>query len=304
MRVIFMGTPEFAGKSLEQLVEDGFDICAVFTKPDRARGRGMETSFSPVKSIAIRHDLPIYQPETLKDPDVQQQIRELSADIIAVVAYGLFLPETVIQSTKYGAVNLHGSLLPHYRGAAPVQWAVLNGDRKTGVSTFYLTSEMDAGDVIYQKETEIGEMETSGQLLERLAVIGAELLAETLRDIDNGSAPRMPQNSSEASYVTRLGKELSPINWSRSPREIVKWICGLQPWPTATMELDGKPVKVYQAEYSSRKTDAVPGTILSAGKNGIEVACGNGECLYITEIQYPGKRRMPAADFLRGHRIL
>ena len=301
MRVIFMGTPEFARKSLEGLIHSGFEICAVFTKPDSACGRGMKTSFSSVKECAIENNLPVFQPETLKDPSIQQMILDLSADIIAVVAYGLFLPDKVIRSAKYGAVNLHGSLLPKYRGAAPVQWSVLNGDRVTGVSTFYLTSEMDAGDIIYKRETEIGEMETSGELFERLALIGAELLSETLRDIESGTAPRTPQDNSSATYVTRLSKELCPIDWTRSPREIVKWISGLQPWPVATMDLEGKAVKVFRAAYSQGRSNAKPGTITAAGKEGIEVACGNGECLWITELQYPGKKRMSAADFLRGH---
>ncbi len=302
MRVIFMGTPEFARKSLEELMRSDFEICAVFTKPDKARGRGLEPGYSEVKRFALDNGLPVFQPETLRDSAVQEQIRSYAADVIAVVAYGLFLPTEVIQAAKHGAVNLHGSLLPKYRGAAPVQWAVLNGDRITGVSTFYITSDMDAGDIIYTRETEIGETETSGELLERLGDMGAKLLADTLKDIDSGSAPRIAQDHSSASYVCRLSKELSPIDWNRSAREIVKWICGLQPWPVATMTLSGKAVKVFKAEYSQNRTDAEPGTILSAGVEGIEVACRNGECLFITEIQFPGKRRMTAAEFLRGYR--
>ncbi len=303
MRVIFMGTPDFAEASLERLEQDGFEICAVFTQPDKARGRGMDVSFSPVKEYALRHNIPVYQPVSLRDPELQQQVRQMNADIIAVVAYGRLLPDEVIHAAKYGAVNLHGSLLPKYRGAAPIQWSVLNGDLKTGVCTFYLVSDMDAGDIIYSLETEIGEMETSGELYERLKVLGAGLLSKTLHDIDAGTAPRQPQNHAEASYVSRLDKSLCPIDWSKSPREIVKWICGLQPWPVATMQLQGQVIRVFKAEYSETITEAKPGTIVSVGKRGIEIACGHGQCLYITEIQVPGKKKMTAAEYLRGHPI-
>ncbi len=303
MRVIFMGTPDFAEASLEKLLSDGFEVCAVFTQPDKARGRGMETGISPVKALALKNDIPVYQPITLRDEMIQEQIRSLKADIIAVVAYGKLLPDEVIRAARFGAVNLHGSLLPKYRGAAPIQWAVLNGDTITGVCTFYLVSDMDAGDLIYSAETEIGEWETSGELYDRLKVIGAKLLSRTLSDIDSGTAPRTPQNHEEATYVTRLDKALCPINWEKSPREIIKWICGLQPWPVATMQLQGETVKVFSAEYSETVTDKAPGTLLSLGKNGIEVACGGGKSIYITQLQAPGKKRMAAADYLRGHHI-
>lgn len=301
MRVIFMGTPDFARASLERLIADGFDVCAVFTQPDKARGRGMQTSFSPVKECALEHSIPIYQPLTLRDPALLEEVRSMQADIIAVVAYGKILPDDVLTSARYGAVNLHGSLLPKYRGAAPIQWAVLNGDEKTGVCTFFLVPEMDAGDIIYEEETAIGEMETSGELYDRLMLLGAGLLSRTLRDVDAGIAPRTPQDHSKATYVSRLGKELCPIDWNRTPREVVKWICGLQPWPVATMELQGQTVKVFAAAYSDTKTNAAPGTVLSGGAKGIEVACKDGSCVYITELQAPGKKRMAALDYLRGH---
>ena len=213
------------------------------------------------------------------------------------------LPEEMLALPKFGAVNVHGSLLPKYRGAAPIQWAVLNGDQTTGVSTMYLSKEMDAGDVIFTRETEIGEYETSGELFDRLKDIGAELLVETLRAIEAGSAPRTPQDHSRASYVTMLDKSLSPIDWDRSPRQVLKWIYGLQPWPVATMELDGLCCKVFAAEYTDLRTDKAPGAVVSAGKDGLVIACAGGECLRITELQAPGKKRMRAADFLRGHPV-
>ena len=301
MRVAFMGTPDFAAASLERLIADGFEICAVFTQPDKSRGRGMSVSFSPVKSLAIEHSIPVFQPDTLRCDEVRTCFQVLKPDIIAVVAYGKLIPDDIIMSAKYGAINLHGSILPKYRGAAPIQWAVLNGDLTTGVCTFYLCSEMDAGDLIYKAETDIGEFETSGELFDRLKDLGASLLSRTINDIEAGTAPRIKQDSSCASYVSRLDKSLSPIDWNKSPREIIKWICGLQPWPVATMELNGTTCKVFRAEYTDRINDKEPGTILNADNTGIEVSCGTGKSVLITELQAPGKKRMSAADYLRGH---
>lgn len=303
MRIVFMGTPDFAAASLKKLIDEDFEVVGVFSQPDKPRGRGMETSFSPVKALALENGLPVFQPVKMRDGTALRQIEELRPDILVVVAYGRILPDEILAVPKYGAVNVHGSLLPKYRGAAPIQWAVLNGDKITGVSTMYLASEMDTGDIIYTAETGIGEFETSGELFDRLMVMGAELLVKTLRDIEAGTAPRTPQDHSRASYVSQLDKSLCPINWDRTPREIVKQIYGLQPWPVATMELDGTVYKVFAAEYTRNRTDKQPGRIVSAGNAGIEVACKGGETLMITELQAPGKKRMRAADFLRGHKI-
>ncbi len=303
MRVVFMGTPDFASASLKKLIEEKFEIVGVFTQPDKPKGRGMEMSFSPVKELALQHDLPVYQPEKMRDGTALAILEELRPDILAVVAYGRILPDEMLELPKYGAVNVHGSLLPKYRGAAPIQWAVLNGDKVTGVSTMYLAHDMDTGDVIYTEETEIGEFETSGELFDRLKDMGAALLVRTLRDIEAGTAPRTPQNHAEASYVKMLDKSICPIDWNKSPREIVKHIYGLQPWPVATMELEGKSYRVFSAAYTGRKSDKVPGSLIAAGEDGLEFVCGNGETLLITELQAPGKKRMLVSDFLRGHRV-
>ena len=303
MRIVFMGTPDFAAASLEKLLEDKFDVVAVFTQPDKPKGRGMEMSFSPVKELALKHGLPVYQPAKMRDGTALEQIKELHPDILVVVAYGRILPDDILAVPKYGAINVHGSLLPKYRGAAPIQWAVLNGDRVTGVSTMYLASEMDTGDVIYTDSTEIGEYETSGELFDRLMKMGADLLAKTLVDIEKGIAPRVPQDHSMASYVGQLDKSICPIDWNRSPREVLKHIYGLQPWPVATMELEGKSYRVFAAQYTENHTDKAPGSVISAGNAGLEMACANGETLLITELQAPGKKRMNAGDFLRGHKI-
>ena len=303
MRIVFMGTPDFAAASLQKLIDEGFDVVGVFTQPDKPKGRGMELSFSPVKELALRAGLPVYQPEKMRDGTALAILRELRPDILVVVAYGRILPDDMLALPRYGAVNVHGSLLPKYRGAAPIQWAVLNGDSVTGVSTMFLASEMDAGDIIYTDETEIGEFETAGELFDRLMDMGAKLLVKTLRAIEDGSAPRTPQDHTQATYVKMLDKSISPIDWNKRPREIVKHIYGLQPWPVATMELEGKTFRVFGAAYTENHTEKTPGSVVSAGDAGIEIACADGQTLLVTELQAPGKKRMRAGDFLRGHRI-
>ena len=282
MRIVFMGTPDFAEESLRALLEAGEDVAAVFTQPDKPRGRGMRESFSPVKTLAVERGIPVYQPVTFKDGAATELLRTLAPELLVVVAYGRILPQAFLDVAKYGSINVHGSLLPKYRGAAPIQWAVLNGDKTTGVSVQYMAAAMDAGDVIAARETEIGEFETAGELFERLKTLGAELLAETVR-------------------TKMLDKNMSPIDWNKSPREIVKHICGLNPWPVATTELGGVSFRVFGAEYTDTRTALAPGKIISAEKAGIEVACGGGRSLRITEVQAAGKKRMSAAAFLLGH---
>ena len=303
MRIVFMGTPDFASASLKKLIDERFDVVGVFTQPDKPKGRGMELCASPVKELALENGLPVFQPVKMRDGTALAQIKALEPDILVVVAYGRILPDDILAVPKYGAINVHGSLLPKYRGAAPIQWAVLNGDKITGVTTMYLASEMDTGDIIYTSETEIGEYETSGELLDRLKDMGAELLVKTLRDIDAGIAPRAPQDHSKASYVTMLDKSICPIDWNKTPREVLKHIYGLQPWPVATMELEGKTVRVFAAKYTDGKTEKVPGAVVSTDKGGLQIACADGETLLITELQAPGKKRMGAEDYLRGHQI-
>ena len=303
MRIVFMGTPDFASASLKKLIDERFDVVGVFTQPDKPKGRGMELCASPVKELALENGLPVFQPVKMRDGTALAQIKALEPDILVVVAYGRILPDDILAVPKYGAINVHGSLLPMYRGAAPIQWAVLNGDKITGVTTMYLASEMDTGDIIYTAETEIGEYETSGELFDRLKDMGAELLVKTLRDIDAGTAPRAPQDHSKASYVTMLDKSICPIDWNKTPREVLKHIYGLQPWPVATMELEGKTVRVFAAKYTDGKTEKVPGAVVSTDKGGLEIACADGETLLITELQAPGKKRMGAEDYLRGHQI-
>ena len=301
MRIVFMGTPDFAARSLEKLIEEQFEVAGVFSQPDKPVGRHALLQAPPVKELALRHGIPVFQPEKMRDGTALQILRELRPDILVVVAYGRILPDELLAVPPMGAINVHGSLLPKYRGASPIQWAVLNGDEVSGVSTMYLAHDMDAGDVIYTAETPVGEYETSGELYERLADLGAELLVKTLRDLEAGRAARTPQDHSRATYVAKLDKSMSPIDWDRTPRQVLKWIYGLQPWPVATMELGGQTLKVFGAEYTDTRTDKQPGELVSAGKEGIEIACRGGETLRITRVQAPGKKAMSAADYLRGH---
>lgn len=296
-----MGTPDFASASLEALLNNRFDVTAVFTQPDKPRGRGMEVSFCDVKKVALAHDLPVYQPTTLRTEEATELIRELNPDILVVVAYGKLIPDDILAIPRYGAVNVHGSLLPKYRGAAPIQWAVLNGDDITGITTMYLASKMDCGDIIYQAETKIGEYETSGELFDRLKDMGADLLIKTLNDIESGTAPRIPQNDEDASVVHMLDKSICPIDFTATSRQVIKKIYGLQPWPVAVADIGGNDLKIFKAEYTGHRFDKTPGTVVSADNNGIEIVCGDGMSILITEVQASGKKRMPASDYLRGH---
>ena len=303
MRIVFMGTPDFAAASLQVLIDAGHEIAGVFTQPDKASGRKMEVTFSPVKQLALANGIPVFQPAKMKDGTALSILQSLAPELVVVVAYGRILPPELLAVPPLGTINVHGSLLPRYRGSAPIQWAVLNGDEKTGVTTRFLAEAMDAGDIIYQEETPIGMYETSGELYDRLKEMGARLLKRTVEDIASGTAPRREQNAAEATYVTMLDKSLSPIDFTKPARAVIKWICGLQSWPVATAEFGGVTLKVYAASLTDRCTDAAPGTVVSTDRGGIEVACGNGETVLLTEVQAPGKKRMPAADYLRGHRL-
>ena len=284
MRIVFMGTPEFASVSLAELIGCGYEIAGVFTQPDKAKGRGMELSFSPVKELALDHGIPVFQPEKMRDGTALRMLKSLDPDLVVVVAYGRILPDDLLEVPPLG-----------------IQWSVLNGEETTGVSTMYLASEMDAGDVILTDETEIGLYETSGELYERLSRMGADLLVKTLEMIEKGIAPRIPQDHSKATYAPMLDKSLCPIDFRKPARAVIKWIYGLQPWPVATAELGGTVLKVFSAKLTGNAADCHPGTVTATGTEGIEIACGDGQTVLITELQAPGKKRMPAVDYLRGH---
>ena len=302
MRILFMGTPDFAVASLKRLVEEGHEICGVFTQPDKPKNRGHKLAFSPVKEYAITQNLEVYQPLNMRDGEAYGIVEALDPELIVVAAYGKILPEDILNYPRFGSINVHSSLLPKYRGAAPINWAILDGEEETGVSIMYMAKELDAGDVILQKTTPISDEEDALQLTIRLAQLGADALSEAVKALDSGSATRTPQDHEKHTYASMLSKEMSPINWTHSAREIDCQVRGLIPWPCATTELAGTRFKVYRTVPGS-KTDKAPGTILCAGKKGIEVACGDGKSLLITELQAEGGKRMAAGAYLLGHPI-
>lgn len=303
MRIVFMGTPEIAATCLRRLCDDGHEIAAVYTKPDTPKGRGHKLTQSPVKELAVEQGIPVYQPTTFREDAVAEELAALQPELIAVVAYGKLLPQRVLDIPPLGCINIHGSILPALRGSGPVQWSILNHLDETGVTAMYMAAEMDAGDMIAIKKTAIDPMETSGELMDRIAVLGAELLSETVTAIGNGTAVRTPQDPALVTYAPMLTKDLSPIDWAKSRREIIDQVRGLQPWPVATAELGGTKFKIFRVEPTGKTTGAAPGTLLALTKQGLEIACGSGEILCITQLQAEGGKRMGAADYFRGHPI-
>lgn len=304
MKILFMGTPDFAAASLRALTSAGYAVCGVFTQPDKPKNRGHKLAASPVKALALSAGLPVYQPAALRGGEAAEAIRSLAPDLIVVAAYGKILPEEILSIPPLGCINVHSSLLPKYRGAAPIQWAILNGETETGVSIMYLAKELDAGDVILQKTAPIGEQEDAGALTERLAALGAAALLEALEALERGNAGRTPQDARQATYAPMLSRELSAVDWTRSAHEIHCQIRGLIPWPCASTAIGGAAVKLYRAEETRERADAAPGTVTAAGKkDGIAVACGDGKILLITEVQPQNGKRMSAGAYLLGHPI-
>ena len=302
MRILFMGTPEFAVASLKRLVEDGHDVCGVFTQPDKPKNRGMKMVFSPVKEYALSREIPVYQPLKMRDGEALSIVQQLQPELIVVAAYGRILPEEILNAPKYGSINVHSSVLPQYRGCAPINWAILDGLDETGVTIMYMAKELDAGDMLKTVTTAIDINETAQELTLRLAELGAAALSETVNELAAGTAVRVPQDHEKHTYAPMLGKELSPIDWTKSARRIHDQVRGLIPWPCATTEVGGKRVKVFATDFGG-ETQAQPGTVVSAGKQGIEIACGDGKTLMITQLQGEGGKRMAAADYLRGHPV-
>ena len=302
MRILFMGTPDFAVEQLRRLVETGHEICGVFTQPDKPKNRGMKLTFSPVKEYALSQGLSVYQPVKMRDGTALELVQSLAPELIVVAAYGRILPEDILAAAPYGSINVHSSILPKYRGAAPINWAILDGLQETGVTIMYMAKELDAGDIICVKKTEILPEENAQELTARLALLGADALEEAVGQIAAGTVCRTPQDHSAFTYAPMLSKELSPMDWSRSAQNLHDQVRGLIPWPCAAMELGGKKVKVFKTKLGAETADA-PGTILTAGKQGLEIACGDGRSLWILELQAEGGKRMMAADYLRGHPV-
>ena len=300
MRILFMGTSDFAVASLKRLVADGHDVCAVFTQPDKPKNRGMKMIAPPVKEYALTENIPVYQPLKMKDGTALALVQSLEPELIVVAAYGRILPEDILNTPPYGSINVHSSLLPKYRGAAPINWAILNGERETGVTIMYMARELDAGDILHVLKTDIDPREDAQALTARLAELGAQALAETIEQLRTGTACRTPQDHSAYTYAPMLTKDMGIIDWTKPAGHIHNQVRGLIPWPCASTELGGATVKVFRTEVLG-DTGKAPGTVAAAGKAGIDVACGDGHLLRILELQPQGGLRMAAADYLRGH---
>ena len=298
MRVVFMGTPDIAATCLKQILQDGFEVVGVYTQPDRPKGRGMKLVASPVKEVALASNIPVFQPENFRDPETVEQLKALRPDLCAVVAYGRILPQSVLDVPTYGCINIHASALPAYRGSAPYQWAVLDGQKTTGVTAMYLCRQMDAGDIIEITETPIGTDETAGELLDRLAVLGAELLSRTLTRFKAGKVEATPQDPALATYAPMLDKTMCPIDWTKTAQQVHDHVRGMNPWPVATMELQGSRFKVYATALC--EGTGQPGEVLGLTKTGLKIACSDG-AVEVRILQAEGGKRMAAPDYFRGH---
>lgn len=307
MKIVFMGTPAAAAESLERILRDGHEIRAVWTQPDRPAGRGNKLSAPPVKEFAVENNLPVYQPAKIKTAESLELFKSHEADAAVVVAYGRILPETFLRAFPKGAINVHFSLLPKYRGAAPVNWAIARGEEKTGVTTMKMDAGLDTGDILLQRETEIGEDETAIELMQKLSSLGANLLSETLTMF--GELTAQPQNDADATFAPIMKKEDGLIDWNLTAAEIADRVRGFQPFPTSFTNYQGKKMTIWKArecvtaDFDSDKNPPKSGTILSADKNGILVSCGTSASLLVEELQLAGKRRMSARDFLNGAKI-
>ena len=298
MRVVFMGTPDIAATCLKRILADGFDVVGVYSQPDRPKGRGMKMIFSPVKEVALAENIPVFQPENFKADEDVDALRALNPDVIAVVAYGRILPQRVLDIPAKGCVNIHASLLPQYRGSAPYQWAVLDGLTETGVSAQHMALKMDAGDIIDVEKTVIGENETAGELLDRLAVLGADLLSRVLTRFEQDDVAGVPQKEEDVTFAPMLDKTMCPIDWTKTAQQVHNHVRGLHPWPVATMELQGEKFKVHATRIV--EGSGQPGEILGLTKTGLVIACGEG-AVEIRSLQAEGGKRMAAPDYFRGH---
>ncbi|MBE7011655.1 MAG: methionyl-tRNA formyltransferase [Ruminococcaceae bacterium] len=302
MKILYMGTPDFAVPSLLALIENNYEICGVLTQPDKPKGRGHKLTPPPVKECALSHNIPVFQPETLKNEAFSEELKTLNPDIIVVAAYGKILPSYILDYPKYGCINIHGSILPKYRGAAPIQRAIIDGEAETGITIQLMNEGIDTGDILFIEKIPIGEKETAGELFDRLSLIGAKTLLKTLEKIENGSITRTPQNHDEATYAKMLDKETGKIDWSKSAKEIFSLIKGTNPYPVAHTLYKGEVLKIYTADVGG-KTNAAAGEIIGLPSKKIEVACGDGVSLLISEVQLFGKKRMDTASFLNGNSI-
>ena len=305
MKVIFMGTPDFAVGTLETLIEAGHEVVLAVTQPDKPKGRGKEMQYTPVKECALKHAIPVFQPRRVREPECIEELRKYDADIMVVVAFGQILPKEILEMCTYGCVNVHASLLPKYRGSAPIQWAIIDGEEVTGVTTMQMDEGLDTGDMLLKTEIPVEPKETGGSLFDKLAQAGAKLCVETLEALQNGTVTPIPQGETTTAYAKMLDKQLGDINWNKTAVEIERLIRGLTPWPSAYTNWNEKVMKIWDAEVSDidvEMEEAKPGTIVKVEKDAFYVQTGEG-LLKVCELQIPGKKRMDAGAFLRGYQV-
>ena len=302
MRIVFMGTPDFSVPCLQALIDDGHDVCAVFTQPDKPKGRHGVLSAPPVKELALKYDIPVYQPDLLKNDEIKSFFASLGADLALVVAYGKILPEEFLNAPKYGCINMHASLLPKLRGAAPIQWSIINGEKRSGVTAMQMDKGLDTGDILLSESVEIRDDETAQELHDELSVLGAQVMRKTLLMLQKGVLSPIRQDDSQSTYAPILTKELSAIDWQKSALQIHNQIRGLYPWPGASAVLNGKTLKIHSAKLLG-KTEGEPGEVVF-NDHRLCVACGDGNAVELLVIQAPGKKAMPVTDYLRGNPVV
>lgn len=302
MKVIFMGTPDFSVGTLEALIEAGHEVVLAVTQPDKPKGRGKEMQFTPVKECAVKHGIPVYQPRKVREPKCVEELRKYGADVMVVIAFGQILPKEILEMTPYGCVNVHASLLPRYRGAAPIQWSIIDGETVTGVTTMQMDEGLDTGDMLLKTEIPIEKDETGGSLHDKLAEAGAALCVETLKALQEKTVTPEKQGESPTAYARMLDKHLGNIDWNESAEKIERLIRGLTPWPSAYTTWNGKQMKIWRAEVEQKAGKEIPGTIVKVEKEAFFVQTGEG-MLKVLELQIPGKKRMDAGAFLRGYQV-
>lgn len=304
MRIVFMGTPEFAVPSLDILVKNGMDVVMVVTQPDKPKGRGYKVSYPPVKEYALKNNIPVMQPEKIGSSESVEQLKKLNPDLFVTCAFGQFLTQEVLDIPRYGTINVHGSLLPKYRGAAPIQWAIINGEEKTGVTTMLTALKLDAGDILMSREIPVDDDMTAGQLHDKMSVLGAKLLLETIHGLEQGTITPVPQNEAEATYAPRIVRETGKINWEASAVSVHNLVRGTDPWPGAYSYLGGRRIRIWKTKIRDKEliSGKKPGTIIDVKRNFISVQTGKG-VVDVFEIQYDGGKRMTVEQYLCGHEI-
>lgn len=302
MKVVFMGTPDIAVPCLQKLIDEGHEVAAVVTQPDKPKGRGKKLAMPPVKELAVKYDIPVLQPVRARDEEFVNSIKEINPDLIVVIAFGQILGKDLLEIPKYGCINVHVSLLPKYRGAAPINWVIINGETKTGITTMYMDEGLDTGDIILSKEFDLDRYITAGELHDRMMIEGAEILKDTIDLIEKGEAKRTPQNHDEFSYAPIMDRELGNVDFTKSAEEIHNLVRGVNPWPGAYTFYNSVKMKLWKTDVLNEKSSKEPGTVLSVDKNGIKISTGDG-VLLVEEIQMPNKKRMPVSEYIKGNSI-